>query len=153
MNISEWNKNLTAKAFLTPDNSNFKYTILIATDAYTLGIDNPDIKLVIQWDIPITFDTMIQRLRKASRKDSLSTFVLITPKWCQVKDFNEIQNQVSKTTTIINNNFRLSDINRPKQKSSLIQVFLPQPTNISDNGSVVEFDAEEEHLEYITIHN
>lgn len=151
--MSEWDKNFTAKAFLTPGDSNFECTILVATDVYGLGIDNLDIKLVIQWDISITFDAMIQRLGRAGRKGGLSTFVLITPKWCQVKDPDEIENRVSKTTTAVNNHSRLSDTNCPKRKSPLTQVSLPQPTNISDNGSVVESDAEEEDLEHRTIND
>lgn len=56
-------------------------TILVATDAYSMGIDNPDIKLVIQWDFSTTFDAMIQRLKRAGRKGGLSIFILFTPKW------------------------------------------------------------------------
>lgn len=78
--MSEWDKNLTAKAFFTLENSNFECTIEIAIDAYGLGIDNPDIKLLIQWNILIMFDGIIQRLGRAGRKGSLSIFVLITPK-------------------------------------------------------------------------
>lgn len=36
-----------------------EYVILITTNIYNIGINNPDIKFVIQWDLPINFDTMI----------------------------------------------------------------------------------------------
>lgn len=36
-----------------------EWTILIAIDAYGIGINNQEIKLIIQWDFPITSDAMI----------------------------------------------------------------------------------------------
>lgn len=57
--ISDLDKNLIVNAFLQPGDKNMEYTILVATDAYGMEIDNPDIKLVIQWDFLTTFDTMI----------------------------------------------------------------------------------------------
>lgn len=58
--MSDWDKNLTAAAFRIPGDENLECTFLVATDAYGMGIDNPDIKLIIQWDLPISFDSMIQ---------------------------------------------------------------------------------------------
>lgn len=46
--ISDWDKELIAKAFNIPGNENTECMILVATDAYGMGIDNPDIQLVIQ---------------------------------------------------------------------------------------------------------
>lgn len=46
-----------------------------------MGIDNPDVKLVIQWDIPMSFDSMIQRMGRARRKGAQPTFVFFSPKW------------------------------------------------------------------------
>lgn len=61
-NLLGWDKKLIANAFLILEDSNLECTILVATDAYDIGINNLDIKFVIQWDISITFDVMIQRL-------------------------------------------------------------------------------------------
>lgn len=58
--MSNWDKNLIAKAFLVLGDDNLTYIILVTTDIYGMRINNPDIKLVIQWDFPITFDAMIQ---------------------------------------------------------------------------------------------
>lgn len=42
------NKKLIAKAFMIPDNNNLKYIILVAINAYSISINNPDIILIIQ---------------------------------------------------------------------------------------------------------
>lgn len=41
--------------------------ILIATDAYGLGIDNPDVERVIQWLVPKSMAGLFQRLGRALR--------------------------------------------------------------------------------------
>ena len=43
----EWDKNLTAEAFGKLAEDNNECVILIATDAYGIGINSPDVKLVI----------------------------------------------------------------------------------------------------------
>lgn len=60
--MSEWDKSLNANAFAVPADQNTEYTILVATDAYGMGINNPNVKLVIQWDITLSFDSMISHL-------------------------------------------------------------------------------------------
>lgn len=80
LTISDWNKELIAKAFKINEFENTKYTILIATDAYGIGIDNLDIQLVIQWDLPISFDSMIQCIGRVRRKAQQAWFILLTPK-------------------------------------------------------------------------
>lgn len=57
--MSKWDKFLIANAFAVPGDENTKCTILVATDTYGMGIANPDVKLVIQWDISLLFDLMI----------------------------------------------------------------------------------------------
>lgn len=56
----DWDKTIIASAFKIVNKENTKYIILVATDAYSIGIDNPDIRLVIQWDLPLSFDSMVQ---------------------------------------------------------------------------------------------
>lgn len=140
--MSNWDKDLIANAFLQPDDENMECTILVATDAYGMGIDNPDIKLVIQWDFPITFDAMIQRLGRAGRKGGLSTFILFTPKWSQVRGPKEIEDRAAKNATTSSTNPQLSNTNRPKHSSPLAQITVPAETTISDTESILESDAE-----------
>ena len=63
--MSEYDKNLTAEAFRIPGNENNKCTFFVATDTYGMGIENPDVKLVVQWNFPLSFDLMIQRIGHA----------------------------------------------------------------------------------------
>ncbi|MCJ1471186.1 hypothetical protein MMC07_009834 [Pseudocyphellaria aurata] len=92
--MSEYNKEMTANKFGVPIGKNTACTILVATDAYGMGIDNPDVLLVIQWDLPLFFDTMIQRMGRAGRKGGASAFVLLTPKWTMIKDPLEIKQRI-----------------------------------------------------------
>ena len=58
--------------------------ILVATDAYGLGIDNPDVVRVVQWLLPntLTFARLYQRLGRAMRAaDAQAHFILFCPPW------------------------------------------------------------------------
>lgn len=113
-------------------------TILVATDAYGMGIDNPDILLVIQWDIPISFDAMIQRMGRAGRKGGNAIFVLLTPKWSNVKDQKEIDDQVAGRFPSADTSHTLSNLNRPKS--------LLQPSPLSQNTTAAEEDLDIESI-------
>ena len=78
--MSDWDKDLITRAFFFSGNDNLNCIILVATNAYGMGIDNPNIKLIIQWDFPITFDAMIQQLGRAGRKSGQSTLIFFIPK-------------------------------------------------------------------------
>lgn len=58
----KWDKNLNAEAFAKPQLENTKCTIFVATNAYEMSINNLDIRLVVQWDIPLSFDSIIQQM-------------------------------------------------------------------------------------------
>ena len=115
--MPDLDKTINAEAFKLSGETNTKCTILVATNAYGMGIDSPDIKLVIQWDLPMSFDSMIQRMSRAGRQAGLQTvFILMTPKWTQVKDEKEIQDRIAARTDAANTSSLLSDLNRPKTK-------------------------------------
>lgn len=84
--MSEWDKNLIAKACSIAKDENTECTIIIATNVYDIGINNLDIRLVIQWDIPIICDLMIQQIGRARKKDGASIFILFILKRTQNKD-------------------------------------------------------------------
>lgn len=69
---------------------NTKCTNFVATDAYGMGIDNPDVALVNQWGLLLSFDIMIQRMGRAGRKDGVSMFVWLSLKWNMIKDLQEL---------------------------------------------------------------
>lgn len=141
--ISDWEKALTAAAFATIAEDNKECVIIVATDAYEMGIDNPDVKLVIQWDIPMSFDSMIQRMGRAGRKGAQSTFVLFTPRWSEVKDANEMETRKSKKENT-SKSAQLSDNNRPlaQQASPLCQVSNAQEEDGSDADSIAGLEAD-----------
>lgn len=45
--MSDWDKALITNIFKVSGEKNKKFVIFIATDTYRMGIDNPNIKLVI----------------------------------------------------------------------------------------------------------
>ena len=57
--------------------------ILIASTAYGLGIDNPDVKQVILWGVPRSVEDALQRLGRAMRNGlSQAVGLIFVPKWC-----------------------------------------------------------------------
>lgn len=76
----EWNKSLIAAAFKINREKNNNCVILVAINTYSIGIDNPDIRLVIQQNLFIGFNAIIQRIDHIRRKSQQSIFVLLTLK-------------------------------------------------------------------------
>lgn len=144
--MPEFDKNLTAKAFQVPGKEKIECIILVATDAYVMGINNPDIRLVVQWDLPINFDSMIQRMGRAGRRGGQATFILFTPKWTQVKDATKVEQRIAKRTEVANANFLLSDSNRPKVDPK--QSRLGQVIEAADEQSDAELAAGSELDEF-----
>ena len=144
--MSNLDKDITAEVFKIDGDINTKCIILVVTDAYGMGINNPNIKLVIQWDLCMSFDSMIQQMGRARRKASqLAVFILMIAKWTQVKDEKEIQDRIAKRTDAANASSLLSDSNRPKSK-----VVRPSPlscktnaSDLSDSGSVMGSDIDD----------
>lgn len=146
--MSEWGKDLTATVFRTPSDQNQECVILVATDAYGMGIDNLDIKLVAQWDLPISFDTMIQRMGRASRKGGQSTFICFSPKWTKIKDPDEIETRPKSHT--VGSSSQPSNANRPNDhdQSPLSQMVTAE--SVPDIPSDTESAADSENEEFGT---
>jgi len=72
--------------------------IILATDAMGMGIDNPDICLVIQWRQPDSVCTLIQRAGRAARgKNKTGKFLWLVESWCfGSKDRPEKKSQSAK---------------------------------------------------------
>lgn len=146
MAILEWNKNLTAEAFDKSAKDNNECVILVATNAYGMDIDNLDIKLVIQWDPLLLFDSMIQQMERAGKKGEASTFILLTPKWTKIEDPDKIKKRMNSTSSILAN-AQLLDSNWPKAlpKNNLLSKMLNiKEEKLNDLESVArsEYDLE-----------
>ena len=128
--MPDLNKAINAEAFKLSGEMNTDCTIFVATDAYGMGIDNPDIKLVIQWDLPMSFDSMIQRMGRAGRQaGQQAVFILMTPKWTQVKDEKELQDWIAARTDAANASSLFLDLNRLKIKG-----WRPSPLSCETNA-------------------
>ena len=65
--MAEDDKKRVLKGFSEPSNMCQSPRIIIATEAYGLGIDNPDISRVIQWGVPSSVSRLNQRMGRAMR--------------------------------------------------------------------------------------
>lgn len=50
---------------------------LVATNAYEVDINNPKVRLVVQYNILMSFNLMIQQIDQAGRKDKILSFILL----------------------------------------------------------------------------
>lgn len=99
--------------FCIPGNENNKCTIFVANDAYKTGIDNPDVKLVVQWDFSLSFDSMIQQMSRVRRKEGQAFFLLFTTKWSKIKDPKKVEKRRLKNSKdAITANVQFLDKNR-----------------------------------------
>lgn len=140
----EQDKNLTADAFGKPAEDKNKCIILVAINAYGMDIKNPDVKLIIQWNLPLLFDPMIQHMGRARKKGGTSAFILLTPKQTRVKDPDEIEkiiNSIFSTSA----NAQLLDSNWPKalpKNSSFSQMLNVEEEKLSDLKSVAGLECD-----------
>ena len=141
--MSKCDKNLTAEAFCILGEKNIKCTIFVATNAYGMDIDNPNVKLILQWDFFLSFDLMIQRISHVGRKRSKATFALFIFKWSKIKNPDKIEKQLSKTSkTVTSRNVELSDSNGPISQAKISP--LNQVLNADNDTSNIELVARSE---------
>lgn len=78
--------------------------IILATDAYGLGVDNPDVKLVVQWLLPPSIQRLYQRMGRAMRcGQRKAKFILMHQPWClgerSKQPVQRIENQPSRVSS------------------------------------------------------
>ncbi|KAF5130567.1 Werner syndrome ATP-dependent helicase [Metarhizium anisopliae] len=85
--LATFDKECISREFAKPDNGtaqeSSRHRIIMATDAMGMGIDNPDIKLVVQWKQPATLCSLWQRAGRAARGASITgEFIWLVEPWC-----------------------------------------------------------------------
>jgi hypothetical protein len=85
--LAESDKRRISAEFAKPDAESILdssiHRIIVATDAMGMGIDNPDIQLVIQWGVPPSMHALMQRAGRAARgKGVCGKFLWLVQPWC-----------------------------------------------------------------------
>jgi ATP-dependent DNA helicase RecQ len=57
-----------------------QYRILVATNAFGMGIDQPDVRLVVHYNIPADIDSLYQQMGRAGRDQQNSTCLVLYSK-------------------------------------------------------------------------
>jgi superfamily II DNA helicase RecQ len=84
--LAEFDKRRISDNFRRPDGADTMpaiHRIILATDAMGMGIDNPDIRRVIQWRQPSSMCVLLQRAGQATRgRDRTGEFLWLVDSWC-----------------------------------------------------------------------
>ena len=85
--LATFDKKCISTEFAKPDKGtaqeSSRHRIIMATDAMGMGIDNPDIHLVVQWKQPATLCSLWQRAGRAARGASITgEFIWLVEPWC-----------------------------------------------------------------------
>ena len=75
--MAQHDKDRIAEAFSRPSSDCKTVRILICTDAYGLGIDNPDVVRVVQYGTPERIEVLYQRAGRAMRSAAQQAFFLM----------------------------------------------------------------------------
>ena len=78
--MPQYDKDSIAEAFSKPSSECKEVRILICTDAYGLGVDNPDVARVIQYGTPENMEVLCQRAGRAMRSATQQAFFLMLVK-------------------------------------------------------------------------
>jgi hypothetical protein len=103
--LAEFDKQAISSEFIKPDCDELlkcsRHRVILATDAMGMGINNPDIRRVVQYRLPPNMRALMQRAGRTARGPGITgEFVWLVESWCfgptaeQVKQ----QNQASQTT-------------------------------------------------------
>lgn len=65
------------RSFVQEQYQNSKLRILVATNAFGMGIDQPDVRLVVHYQMPATIDSLYQEMGRAGRDGLESTCLLL----------------------------------------------------------------------------
>lgn len=85
--LATFDKECISREFVKTDNGRAQessmHRIIMASDAMGMGINNPDIKQVVQWKQPSTLCALWQRAGRAARDSSMTgNFIWFVEPWC-----------------------------------------------------------------------
>src|SRR6267378_5413059 len=81
--MAKSDKQRISREFAKLDEDCSSCRIIIATDAYGLGIDNPDVHRVVQWLLPPSMSALYQRMGRAMKCGrGRAVYTLLYPAWC-----------------------------------------------------------------------
>ena len=88
--LAELDKRAIPAEFVKADSvwqNSSRHRIVVATDAMGMGIDNPDIRIVVQWKLPSSMCSLLQQAGRASRSPNVSgQFIWLVESWCYEED-------------------------------------------------------------------
>ena len=84
--LAEFDKRSVSAEFAKPDAESVResprHRIILATDAMGMGIDNPDIRIIVQWKQPPSMCALWQRAGRAARSQAIcGQFVWMIERW------------------------------------------------------------------------
>ena len=102
--LAEFDKKSISAEFVKPDTESVlqssKHRIIIATDAMGMGIDNPDVRLVVQWKQPPSMCALLQRAGRATRgKGVRGEFIWLVEAWCFGDRLESLSQMTNKNRT------------------------------------------------------
>jgi hypothetical protein len=85
--LAEFDKEAVSTEFCKPDVEDCRacssYRIVLATDAMGMGINNPDIQRIVQWRLPPSMCSLLQRAGRAARRpDVWGELIWLVEPWC-----------------------------------------------------------------------
>lgn len=85
--LADFDKEAISNEFSKPDcddlNKCSRHRIILATDAMGMGIDNPDIKRVVQYRLPDSINVLWQRAGRVARSaEATGEFIWLVDSWC-----------------------------------------------------------------------
>lgn len=103
--LADFDKTSISQEFVKPDcqraKDSSRHRIILATDAMGMGINNPDIRLVVQWKQPATLCSLWQRAGRAARgADIRGEFIWFVEPRCTAASMprNEVQGPLQPNT-------------------------------------------------------
>jgi RecQ family ATP-dependent DNA helicase len=85
----------SSRFFQPADGKSTAFSIIIATNAFGMGIDNPNVRFVVHWTPPRSFESFVQESGRAGR-DGRAAISLV---YYGIQERNKIEDLIYKDTT------------------------------------------------------